>query len=126
MMKSHLGILSRQNAICEELQKRPIGARGNGLAIFPNETISKRIGFTIQKGAVEDGIKSLGLPKRLFQPIIIGCIRYLFAADMSQHATGFVFNVMHQPPEGILSAEQGDVFRERIWLINPEIGNRID
>jgi hypothetical protein len=124
MMKSHLGILARQEAVCKRLRERPIGNEGNGLAIFPQETIPKRVSFTIEKGAVEEGIKSLELPLPTFSPIIIGCARYVYSADMSQHETGFVFNVMHLPPDGVLRADRGDIPKEQILLITPEMGSR--
>jgi hypothetical protein len=123
MMKSNLGLLGRQDAICRRLQDRPIGGKGGGLTIFPQEIIPKRVSFSIQRAAVERGIKSMGLPGSLFMPVIIGCVRYVYSADMSEHETGFVFNVMHLPPNGILSAANGDIPPQEILLISPEIGS---
>jgi hypothetical protein len=123
MMKSHLGMLARQDAVCKRLKERPIGDMGNGLTIFPQETIPKRISFSIQAGDVEEGIKNIGMPSSLFAPIIIGCVRYVYSADMSQHETAFVFDVMHLPPNGILSADKGDIPPQEILLISPELGS---
>jgi hypothetical protein len=49
--------------------------------------------------------------------------RYVYSADMSQHQTGFVFNVMHPPPEGILRADRRDIPKEAVLLITPEMGS---
>jgi hypothetical protein len=124
MLKSNLGTLARQDAICKRLKERPTGKDGNGFTIFPQETIPKRVSFTIEKGAVEEGIKSLGLPIPTFSPFIIGCTRYVYSADMSQHETGFVFNVEHLPPDGILRADRGDIPKDQIIMIAPDMGSR--
>jgi hypothetical protein len=123
MLKSKLDFLAVQEAICKRVKERPIGDKGNGLTIFPQEAVSQRVNISIQPGAVSKGIESLGTatippPNRLFAPMMIGCVRYVYSADMSQHETGFVFNVSHLPPMGILSADKGDIPAEEILLIN--------
>jgi hypothetical protein len=127
MVKSNLGFLAKQEAICKRLKERPIGDRGNGLTIFPQESIPQRLSVSIQPGTVSEGINGLKMPptptpNHLFAPLLIGCMRYVYSADMSQHETGFVFDVMHLPPNGLLSADKGDIPAQEILLINPQSG----
>jgi hypothetical protein len=123
LTKNHMGIVKQQDAICNELLARPVGNEGNGFTIFPNEPLPIEFRFSVERSEIDKVLKENALPDPVILPIIIGCIRYVFAADSSQHVTSFIYDVAHRPPWGIIRTDQGNIPMEQILLITPNFGS---
>jgi hypothetical protein len=114
--------LNRQNVICDRLRTRPIGNSGNGFTLIPNEpAIDLRIYFSVSKEEIDNGTLHLVNMRRIPLTFLIGCVRYVFYADSSQHETGFIYEVSQS--NGPLRTDQGNIPHDQIVLMSEIFGS---
>jgi hypothetical protein len=123
LLQSQMGIGKRQDDVCNDLFTRSKGAMGTGYTIFPNEPLPMSVQFNVDRTEIDAALKRNTLPIPVIIPVIIGCVRYVFGADGSQHKTAFVYNVMHTPPFGLIRTDQGSVAKDDVILITPNFGS---
>ena len=114
--------LNRQNVICDRLRTRPIGNSGNGFTLIPNEpAIDLRIYFSVSKEEIDNGTLHLANMRHIPLTFLIGCVRYVFYADSSQHETGFIYEVGQS--NGPLRTDQGNIPHDLIVLMSEDFGS---
>jgi hypothetical protein len=113
--------LDRQNIICDRLRTRPTGNSGNGVTLIPNEPITQRVQFGASRQDIENGTSHFRGEDIIPLTFLIGCARYVFYADSSQHETGFIYEVHHN--RGWLRTDQGNIPHDQIGLMYELFGN---
>jgi hypothetical protein len=83
----------QQREQCEQITRWKINPLA--ITIFPNETKSLRVIYSIQKRAME--AHSIGDEKSV-AIALAGCVDYLFGDQSSQHQTGFIYEFMVDDP----------------------------
>lgn len=105
-----------QNLVCDRLRTRPTSNSGSGFTLVPDQVIPQRMLFSVDKQEIN--AVTLHFPNSsIISPFIIGCVRYVFYADSSQHETGFVYYVPH------LRTDQGNIPHDQISLISLDFGS---
>jgi hypothetical protein len=124
LVQSYMGIYKRQDAICDRLRTRLIGNRGDGFTIFPHDpALPQRVQYSVGKEALDAALKAGQFPVPAVMPMIIGCVRYVFYADVSQHDTGFIYVIQHIPPMGWIRTDLGNIPKKELLLITPNFGS---
>jgi len=105
--------LKRQNIICDRLRTRPIGNSGNGFTLIPNgPSIYQEVAFSVSRQEINNGtVHFPNIPNMAVIPLtfLIGCVRYVFYADSSQHETGGSWVPGRGPGVTFLLCAPGDI-----------------
>ena len=114
--------LRAQRELCDSL---PLSPQNN--LIFPGtDPVSQWMPFTGGREEVAKARSATAIPDRMIAPYLIGCVRYEFGADNSKHRTGFLYQLMHVPPFGIIDAHNGDTDAKDLMLMTGLWGNWAD
>jgi hypothetical protein len=109
-------------ASCDKTKNEFDNPLPTGITAFPGQTLSIASYTTLSQPAWENAIKELAANNAPYTAglEVVGCVRYEFATDHSEHRTYFAYNLTRQT--GPLGA-QLDQIDPKDFLFVPSIGN---
>jgi hypothetical protein len=111
--------LTEQQRICDPYDTRPIDT-SSGYTIFPGQSFPDQpISIRFPKADIDAQHQRM----KFIMPVIVGCIFYVAALDNCRHQSGFIFNVMHIPPFGLIDPDKGMVSKDNLLLVFSPLGS---
>ena len=126
-----LGVpIAAQKAVSERQKRRGFAFSGvMGITLFPGQKhiIYKNIPIALSSIKAYQAKMESDFRHPMdttYIPFIVGCVDYKFAFSDDHHQTGFIFDIRKQSPNGplVLDLKDGNVSKDRLWLIPNIVG----